>query len=338
MKDHELAIKALRESWNTGLYGTYPPPVGNPDPGWGSANIGLMAAAAEYIGGRKQATRMLARDWIMKRLNQELGGKFMMNEPTSPVYGDWHCAAWAAIGREAEDIGDELIASMVFQWMTNYARLLAICAAWRPQPGLEDVMKGPAVFQPGMRSKTKRVVYQHVKPRMLALFMHIDPYKWRDGDRSEIIRYMDADWQWPSEFLKQWIDHESGAHRELAEELRGAVFDGRQVGGLLGFKGVKFRAIRYSTDSFAAWYSHNINGNTPPCLGVVVDPTQHAPVVLQPHGDSRSSVGPGFCSVFSSVQGDDLLVAEGYSKENVLIEKQVGHLRPAHLVVLDYSA
>jgi hypothetical protein len=114
-------------------------------PSGSSANIGLMNAAADYCAGN--ANEGKAREYLLKRLEGELGTWGLCQNEILGQYEKWICGAFAMVHNHAIFEGDEEIVELTDKWLEHLTALLAIHAMpGRNRPGVD-------IVTPGMRMR-----------------------------------------------------------------------------------------------------------------------------------------------------------------------------------------
>lgn len=266
-----------------------------------SANIELMQQAADYVA----APTADSVDYLLRRLQFEVGvdgaGFLGQNETLSPTYGEWHLASWAAVYRAAFSFtGDEhprirvLSAGLLNQW---FALLERLCMWGVGQPQTE-LMTGPAIASPGMRSQAGF----HGSPvlaRMLAWAARVNTWNY-SADPAALRAYQTKPW-WQVFDIVKWSGWRATWRYGQNELIRLYARQARLPVKLTILRGAEHRWI-------ASFMDRNVNNNTPPCMAAYFDQRDYA--------DRRPgmAIGVGDSEQLTNTFGLTILQPTGWSR------------------------
>jgi hypothetical protein len=304
MTPHKRAYTALQDAF---LYNKKPDPgpMGRPNPGDGSWNIGLMNAAARYVWSQTPASR----NWILAHADIYRTFGFMGKEVFSPRYRRWIMAAWLAIWRTAVDKDDHDVEVEADWVLMTYFGCMSMTAIRPPTKPNDSVFLFPGIALCGARG-FKGGQGDAVDVRMLAMAIAKDPWRWADG---EVFKVMRKPWMWPAEIMKRSEYRLPGYYADLCEQVMGfgSHFEPTEAAAsrlwneLPEFKTVvPFTFFRDAGGlELGGSVMHiNCNGNTPPLMGAAVwcrnwqeSTSIHGMVAetraIQPHGTKRPTRG-----------------------------------------------
>lgn len=299
MPDHKRATAALQRSFLEEKMPN-PGPMGKPDCGDGSWNIGLMNAAARYSWRKPDP---MARQWILDHGHVYRTFGFMGKEPFSPRYRRWIGAAWLAIWSTAVDRDDEQV-GVLAEWVLQvYFLTMTMATTVGVHPAQAKWLKGPSIALCGARG-FRGGVGDAVDVRMLSMALGVDPWRWGEVSRGEIRKMMNKSWMWPADVMKKSGYRLPRKEREIAHDSLYWGFNNTNKSDLWmvipRFKTVVPFTFVASDRNVAGTIMHrNCNGNTPPVMMALSEAEMNSArsplttkiTTMQPHGTKRPTRG-----------------------------------------------